>query len=88
MDEDSINWGRKARRRWPRSGVEGNGRYAVVTCAFFHPSARQMCYSDVFLFPTLEEAQQKQDTVYCHAHTKGRCRGKHEIVDMGTWRKR
>ena len=86
MDADSMKWGSNARRRWPRSKVHGDGRFAVLTCAFMHPSARQMVYSDVHLFHTLEEA--KASTVYCHASTKGLCSGRHEIVDLENWKRK
>jgi len=85
VDAGSMKWDGNARRRWPRSDVHGNGRFAVVTCAFFHPSARRMTYSDVYLFGTLDEAQENQNTVYCHADSKGLCTGKHEIVDLENW---
>jgi hypothetical protein len=93
----------KARARWPRSfrnnresGIFGDGRYAVMTCAYFHPSARRMMYSEVHLFETLEEAQKYKNGLddfgrsnatgstdtYCHAATKGLCSGNHLLVDL------
>ena len=64
MPKRSSEWVEKARARWPRSfrnkresGTFGDGRYAVLTCAYFHPSARRMMNSEVHLFETLEEAQ-------------------------------
>jgi hypothetical protein len=83
-----MKWGSNARRRWPKSEVYGEGRFAVLTCAFFHTSARQMMYSEVHLFQTLDEAKAAQSTIYCHAATKGRCQGKHEIVDLENWKRK
>lgn len=86
---------RRARLRFPRShkdhSIRGDGRFAVVTCAFMHPSAGRMCYSDVYLFPTLPEAESLQreldsgtyGEMECHAATKGLCKKKHELVDLG-----
>lgn len=56
MAPKMSDWITKARKRWPRSFKEkeifGDGRYAVLTCAFSHPSAGQMMYSEVHLSPT------------------------------------
>lgn len=89
------DWIAKARKRWPRSFQEneifGDGRYAVLTCAFPHPSARQMVYSEVHLSPIeLEAAEFKanvdvsQTGQYCHAQTKGLCSRNHELIDLVT----
>jgi hypothetical protein len=89
------DWIAKARKRWPRSFREkeifGDGRYAVLTCAFRHPSAAQMVYSEVHLFPTEQEAAEfkanmdvSQTGQYCHAQTKGLCSRNHELIDLGT----
>jgi len=65
----------------------------VLTCAFRHPSARQMMYSEVHLFDTRQEAldfkaglddSSNLGTPYCHAKTKGLCGGKHLLVDLMT----
>jgi hypothetical protein len=96
MPQRLSQWVQKARARWPRSfrnkgesGIFGEGRYAVLTCAFFHTSACRMMYSEVHLFESLEEAQNYKDGLddfgrshgtastdtYCHAATKGLCSG-------------
>ena len=103
MPKRLSEWVRKARERWPRSfrnkgesGIFSDGRYAVLTCAHFHPSARRMMYSEVHLFETLEEAQKYKNGLddfgrshgtgstdkYCHAATKGLCSGNHLLVDL------
>ena len=103
MPKRSSEWVEKARARWPRSfrnkresGIFGDGRYAVLTCAYFHPSARRMMNSEVHLFETLEEAQKYKNGLddfgrshstgstdtYCHAATKGLCSGNHLLVDL------
>jgi len=78
------------------SGIFGEGRYAVLTCAYFHTSACRMLYSEVHLFESLEEAQNYKDGLddfgrshgtgstdtYCHAATKGLCSGNHLLVDL------
>ena len=52
---------KRARQRFPRShrdrSIHGDGRFAVLTCAFSHPSAGSMCYSDVHLFSNLPDAE-------------------------------
>jgi hypothetical protein len=73
-----------ARKRWPKSKVIGTGRFAVFTCAYFHPSARRMQYSDLRLFVTPGEAETFRKTMYCHADTKGLCSGVHRVVDLLT----
>jgi hypothetical protein len=85
-------WIKKARQRWPRSHaakeIRGDGRYAVLTCTFFHPSAQQMMYSEVQLFDSRQQAQDfktkldSPDAFECHARTKGMCNGKHLLVDL------
>jgi hypothetical protein len=103
MPKRVSEWVAKARARWPRSfrnnresGIFGDGRYAVMACAYFHPSARRMMYSEVHLFDTLEEAQKYKNGLddfgrsnatgstdtYCHAATKGLCSGNHLLVDL------
>ncbi|MGA3263047.1 MAG: hypothetical protein ABSC47_03270 [Terracidiphilus sp.] len=72
-----------AKKRWPKSKVWGQGQFAVLTCAYFHPSARRMQYAEIHLFATRDEAAEYQKTMYCHADTKGLCSGKHDIVDLG-----
>jgi hypothetical protein len=64
MPQRLSEWVTRARARWPRSfrnksesGIFGDGRYAVLTCEYFHASAGRMMYSEVHLFETLEEAQ-------------------------------
>jgi hypothetical protein len=102
MPQRLSDWVQKARARWPRSfrnksesGIFG-GRYAVLTCAFFHPSARRMMYSEVHLFESLENAQDYKNGLddfarslgtgstgtYCHSATKGLCSGNHLLVDL------
>lgn len=63
MPQRLSEWVQKARARWPssfrnkgESGIFGEGRYAVLTCAYFHTSACRMMYSEVHLFESLEEA--------------------------------
>lgn len=57
----------KPRKRWPRSvrakEIFGDGRYTVLTCAFQHPSAAQMTYSEVHLFETDQEAREFKATL-------------------------
>jgi hypothetical protein len=60
-------------------GIVGDGSFAVVCCDFFHPSARCWCLGEVYLSETVEEAQKKTTTAYCHARTKERCKGNHAI---------
>lgn len=95
MPKKISEWAMKARNRWPHSFKEkeifGDGQYAVLTCAFFHPSAGRMTYSEVHLFDTKEKACQfkaELDTpeggAYCHARTKGLCTGRHLLVDLMT----
>jgi hypothetical protein len=95
MPAKVSDWIAKARKHWPRSFKEkeifGDGRYAVLTCAFPHPSAGQMVYSEVHLFPTEQEAvdfktklDASQSGQYCHAQTKGRCSHNHELIDQRT----
>ena len=86
IQNDPLRWNTLAKRRWPRSTVIGKGQFAVLTCAYFHPSARRMQYSDAHLFETQETAEQFQKTIYCHAATKSLCTGKHEIFDLANWR--
>jgi hypothetical protein len=76
-------WNTLAKKRWPKSKVWGQGQFAVLTCAYFHPSARRMQYAEIYLFATRDEAAEYQKTMYCHACTKGLCSGKHDIVDLG-----
>jgi hypothetical protein len=103
MPQRLSEWVTKARARWPRSfrnkgesGIFGDGRYAVLTCAFFHQSAGRMMYSEVHLFETLEGAQNYKNGLddfgrshgtgstdtYCHAASKGLCNGNHLLVDL------
>ena len=78
-----IDWKARARRRWPRSnGFLGDGQFAVLTCAFYHTSGKQMFYSRVHLCETKEQAEELSKTVYCHAYTRDLCSGRHEIVDL------
>ena len=88
-------WRTKASKRWPRSfrakEIFGDGRYAVLTCAFLHPSAGQMMYSEVYLFATQQEAadfkavlDSSQSGQHCHAQTKGLCSRNHELFDLLT----
>ena len=96
MSAQLSEYVKRARLRFPRSyrdhSIHGDGRFAVLTCSFMHPSAGRMCYSDVYLFSSLSEAESLQrglndgsvkGSVECHAATKGLCRKKHELVDLG-----
>lgn len=85
---DPMRWSTVAKRRWPRSRVIlGKGRFAVLTCAFFHTTGRQMVYSEVHLHETREAAEEFSKTMYCHASTRGLCAGKHSITDLDAdWR--
>lgn len=98
MSKEVSEWIEKARKRWPRSykakEIHGDGRYAVLTCAFQHPSAHQMMYSEVNLYETHELALKFKAGLddasnfgmpYCHAKTKGMCRGQHLLVDLATF---
>jgi hypothetical protein len=87
------DWLSKARKRWPRSFEEnqilGDGRYAVLTCPFLHPSAGQMMYSEVYLFETQQKAEDfnaeldtAQSGQHCYAQTKGLCSRNHELIDL------
>jgi hypothetical protein len=87
------DWIVKARKRWPRTfearEISGDGRYAVLSCAFLHRSAGQMMYSEVYLFKTEPEAADFKVTLdsshsgqYCHAQTKGLCSRNHELFDL------
>lgn len=97
MPRRLSEWVTKARARWPRSHrakeISGDGRFAVLTCGFFHPSAQRMCYSEVHLFATQEEAtrfKQELDSGLggvCHAATKNLCKGDHSMIDLATLRK-
>ncbi len=89
------DWIVKARKRWPRTfkakEIYSDGQYAVLTCAFLHPSAGQIMYSEVYLFETAEEATNfksgldiSQAGRYCHAQTKGLCSRNHEFFDLLT----
>jgi len=86
-----------ARQRWPQEyreqGVQGDGQFAVLGCSFLHPSARTMCYGELNLFETVDEAQAFADAVnrrvsypgriaYCHAQSKGVCNGTHSVVSL------
>jgi len=93
MPPKLSDWIAKARSRWPRSFREGeifgDGRYAVLTCAFRHPSAGRMMYSEVHLFPTEQVAidfkarmDASQGGEFCHAQTKGLCSRNHELIDL------
>jgi hypothetical protein len=64
-------------------GIVGDGSFAVVCCDFYHPSARNWCLGEVYLAETLEEAQKLATTAYCHASSKGLCKGKHDIYAYG-----
>jgi hypothetical protein len=77
-----ATWRSIAKRRWPKSDVTGQGQFAVLTCAYMHPSARQFQYSEVHLFETQDEAAKFQKDGYCHANTKGLCSGKHAMYDL------
>ncbi len=85
---DTLRWATVARRRWPRSKVVlGKGQFAVLTCAFYHATGRQMFYSEIHLCETHEQADELSKTVYCHAATRGMCGGKHSVIDLGAdWR--
>jgi hypothetical protein len=98
MPPKLTNWIAKARNRWPHSFQEkeifGDGRYAVLTCAFRHPSAGQMMYSEVHLFPTEQEAvdfkakmDASQSGQHCHAQTKGLCSRNHELIELLTMKR-
>jgi hypothetical protein len=84
-----VSYNSKAKARWPRSTVRGSGQFAVLTCAFMHPSAHSMCYSDVYLFDSKQAAEEFKTSLdnksawQCDAHTKGLCKGNHELVDLG-----
>ncbi len=95
MPRRVSDWIANARNRWPRSfrnkEIFGDGRYAVLTCAFLHPSAEQMMYSEVYLFATQQEAANFKATLdssrsgeHCHAQTKGSCSQNHELIDLLT----
>jgi hypothetical protein len=60
MPRQLSEWVKKARALWPRSHrekvIHGDGQYAVLTCPHFHPSSRSIQYSEVYLFPTYEQA--------------------------------
>ena len=95
MPTKVSNWLSTARKRWPRSFKEneifGDGQYAVLTCAFRHPSAGQMMYSEVYLFERPQEAAEfkakldkAQSGQHCHAQTKGLCSRNHELIDLLT----
>lgn len=95
MAPKMSDWITKARKRRPRSFKEkeifGDGRYAVLTCAFSHPSAGQMMYSEVHLFPIEQEAMAfksqldtSQSGQHCHAQTKGLCLCNHQLIDLLT----
>jgi hypothetical protein len=77
-----VNWNGIARRRWPRSRYHGNGRYAVLTCCFFHPTGRCRMYSDIIMFSSEQEAEDANRNVYCHAALYSLCSGRHEVVDL------
>ena len=57
-------WVQTARHRWPRShrdkrcgaGIWGDGQYAVLNCAYRHPSTHTLQYSTVWLFATKQQA--------------------------------
>lgn len=83
-----------ARQRWPKNHKEhpivGDGDFAVVCCSFLHPSARRMCYGEINLFETREEAEAFAEAIgnrasyprriaYCHASSKGLCTRRHAI---------
>jgi hypothetical protein len=93
MPTKVSDWLSKARKRWPRTAkakeIFGDGRYAVLTCPFMHPSAGQMIYSEVYLFETQQEATDfkakldiAQSGQHCHAQTKGLCTRNHELIDI------
>lgn len=95
MAHKVSDWIAQARNRWPRSfkakEIFGDGRYAVLTCAFLHPSAGQMMYSEVHLFHTQQEAEDFKSSLdssrtgeYCHAQMKGLCAGHHDCIDLLT----
>jgi hypothetical protein len=71
-------------------GIPGDGPFAVVCCDFFHPSARDWCLGEVYLAETVEKAQQLATAAYCHASSKGLCKGKHKIYSYDqqaqTWK--
>jgi hypothetical protein len=95
MPRGVSEWIGKARKRWPRTfkakEIFGDGRYAVLACAFLHPSAGQMMYSEVYLFETEQEAEKfktaldsSQSGQHCHAQTKGACSRNHKLIDLLT----
>jgi hypothetical protein len=86
MPKTVSEWIKTARTLWPRNCKEkqifGDGRYAVLTCAFLHPGPRQMVYSEVHLFQTKNKALKCKEDF--HAKAKGLCRGEHVLVDLMT----
>lgn len=79
----NSRWTTVAKRRWPKSNVFlGSGPFAVLTCAFYHDTGRQMVYSEVHLCETREQAEQLSESLYCHARTRGWCRGKHAVIKL------
>ena len=98
MPQNVSDWLARARKRWPRTfkahEIFGDGRYAVLTCAFSHPSAGQIMYSEAHLFPNEQQAlnfKVKMDTSqsgeHCHAQTKGLCSRNHELIDLLTMKR-
>jgi len=83
MDAEELDWGSKARRRWPRSTIDGRGRFAVVPCAY--PMAGKMVYPCISLFGIRTEAEQARKSMTCPA--KSLCIGTHELVDLENWKR-
>ncbi len=98
MAQQVGDWIAKARKRWPRTfkanEIFGDAQYAVLSCAFHHPSAGQMMYSEVHLFATRNgaldfkaELDNSRSGQYCHAQTKGLCSRNHELLDLLTMKR-
>jgi hypothetical protein len=79
-----------ARERWPDNYRQhktiGDGQFLVASCTFFHSSARSLRFGELYLFESLEKAKLFADAMdqgttdaYCHARSKGRCKGQHRV---------
>lgn len=79
LQEAYDDWALNAKEH---GGIPGDGPFAVVFCTFFHPSVRDWCLGEVRLAETLEEAQKIASTGYCHASSKGLCKGNHAIYQF------
>ena len=68
-----VDYGFSARRRWPNAEVLGCGRWAVLSCGQG---------TEVSLRATKEAAMQVKALLDREGCSR-RCRGTHEIVDIG-----